>query len=118
MNILRKIMHQVGFIYKIIINLLVSESVKVKVKFTLEQAMNAHRGSRGIALLFLLTSVLDGGWVVSATPRPLYPWERPGTHCIGGWLGPGPVWMGAENLAPHRDLIPQTVWPVASELDI
>ena len=27
--------------------------VKVKVKFTLEQATKAHRGSRGIALLFL-----------------------------------------------------------------
>ena len=26
--------------------------VKVKVKFTLEQAMKSHRGSRGIALLF------------------------------------------------------------------
>jgi hypothetical protein len=21
-------------------------------------------------------------------PRPLYPWEGPGTHCIGGWVGP------------------------------
>jgi hypothetical protein len=28
------------------------------------------------------------GWVVNATPRPLYPWERPGTYCIGGWVGP------------------------------
>ena len=27
------------------------------------------------------------GWVVNATPRPLYPGERPGTHCIGGWVG-------------------------------
>jgi hypothetical protein len=27
--------------------------VKVKVKFTLKQATKAHRGSRGIALLFL-----------------------------------------------------------------
>jgi hypothetical protein len=27
--------------------------IKVKVKFTLEQAMNAQRGSRGIALLLL-----------------------------------------------------------------
>jgi hypothetical protein len=27
--------------------------VKVKVKFTLEQATKAHKGSRGIALLFL-----------------------------------------------------------------
>jgi hypothetical protein len=30
-----------------------SEHGKVKVKFTLEQAMKAQRGSRGIALLFL-----------------------------------------------------------------
>jgi hypothetical protein len=27
--------------------------VKVKVKFSLEKAMKAHRGSRGIAVLFL-----------------------------------------------------------------
>ena len=40
------------------------------------------------------------GWVVNATPRPIYPRERPGTHCIGGWVGPGPVWTGAENLTP------------------
>ena len=37
---------------------------------------------------------------VSTTPRQLYPRERPGTHRIGGWVGPGPVWMGAENLPP------------------
>ena len=29
------------------------------------------------------------GWVVNATLRPLYPRERPDTHCIGGWVGPG-----------------------------
>ena len=28
------------------------------------------------------------GWVVITTPRPLYPRSRPGTHCIGGWVGP------------------------------
>jgi hypothetical protein len=28
-------------------------------------------------------------WVVSFTPRPLYPRERaPGTHWIGGWMDP------------------------------
>jgi hypothetical protein len=28
-------------------------------------------------------------WVVSFTPRPLYPLERAsGTHCIGGWVDP------------------------------
>jgi hypothetical protein len=25
-------------------------------------------------------------WVVNVTPRPLYPRERSGTHCIGGWV--------------------------------
>jgi hypothetical protein len=25
--------------------------------------------------------------MVSNTPRPLYPRERPGTHCTGGWVG-------------------------------
>jgi hypothetical protein len=35
-------------------------------------------------------------------PAALYPQERPGTHCTGGWEGPGPVWTGAENLASTR----------------
>jgi hypothetical protein len=28
------------------------------------------------------------GWVVSTTPRPLYPREKPGTHRTGGCVGP------------------------------
>jgi hypothetical protein len=36
-----------------------------------------------------LTSALDGGWVASFALQLLYPRERaPGTHCIGGWVGP------------------------------
>ena len=35
-------------------------------------------------------------------PATLPPRERPGTHCIGGWVGPVLVWMGAGNLAPTR----------------
>ena len=27
-------------------------------------------------------------WVVNATPRLLYPRERSGNNCIGGWVGP------------------------------
>jgi len=38
--------------------------------------------------------------MVKATRRPLYPRERPGTVCIGGWVATGPVWTGVENLAP------------------
>jgi hypothetical protein len=51
-------------------------------------------GERGAALLFLDLGARRG-WVVSTTPRPFYPRERPGTHCIGG-----PVWTYAKNLAP------------------
>ena len=73
---------------------------------TLVQALRLCTGrtalkeSRGIALLFL-----DHGtrreWGVSVTPRPLF---SPGKDPVpfvqkAGWA-PGPVWTGAENLAP------------------
>ena len=63
-----------------------------------------------------LTSAIDGGgWVVSATPRPLYPREKEPVHIVyeeAGWV-PGPVWTDAENLAPPG-FDPQTIQPVAS----
>ena len=40
------------------------------------------------------------GWVVNATPRPLYPRERPVIHCIGRWVGLTAGLAGAENLSP------------------
>ena len=47
------------------------------------------------------------GWVISATPRQLYLRERPGTHYIGGWVGPraGLDWCG--KFRPHRNSIPR-----------
>ena len=38
-------------------------------------------------------------WVVSITPRPLYPGEITGTNCSGGWVGLRAVLDGTENLA-------------------
>ena len=54
------------------------------------------------------------GWVVNATPRPLYPRERPGTHCIGSWVGPrtGLDRCGKFRLPPGFN--PRTVQSVAS----
>ena len=46
------------------------------------------------------------GWVVNATPRPLYPQERPGTHCIGGWVGPRAGLDGCGKSRAHRDSVP------------
>jgi len=77
-----------------------------KVKCTLVQALRlctgrtTHRESRGIALPFL-DHGLRRWWGVSVTPRPLF---TPGKDPVpivqeAGWA-PGPVWTGAENLAP------------------
>ena len=54
------------------------------------------------------------GWVVNAAARPLYPRERSGTHCIGGWMGPraGLDECGKYRPPPGFDLL--TVQPVES----
>jgi hypothetical protein len=46
------------------------------------------------------------GWVVNTTPRPLYPQERPGTHFIGGWVGPRAGLGESGKSRHHRDSIP------------
>jgi hypothetical protein len=53
------------------------------------------------------------GWVVNATPQPLYPRERTGTCCIGSWVGLRAGLDGAENLAPTR--IPSPDRPARSK---
>ena len=77
-----------------------------KVKCTLVQALRlstgrtAHRGSRGIVLLFLTHSTRRG-WDVSVTPRPLFTTGKDSVPVVqeAGW-SPEPVWTGAENLVP------------------
>jgi hypothetical protein len=44
--------------------------------------------------------------VVNFTSRPLYPRERPGTRCIGGWVCPRAGLNGCGKSHPHRDSIP------------
>ena len=76
-----------------------------KVKCTLVQALRlctgrtAHRGRRGIALIFLEHGTRRR-WGVSLTPWPLF---TPGNDPVpivreAGWA-PGPVWTGEKNLA-------------------
>jgi hypothetical protein len=47
------------------------------------------------------------GWVVNTTPRPLYFWEGPGTHCTGGWVDLRAGLDGCGKPRPHRDSIPE-----------
>jgi hypothetical protein len=80
------------------------ELCKVKVKCTLVQALRlctghtAHRGSRGIAVLY--GHGTRRGWGVSVTPRLLFaPGKDPVPIVEEAWWAPEPVWTGAENLA-------------------
>ena len=47
-------------------------------------------------------------------PAALYPRERPGTHCIGGWVGPRAGLDECGNSHPPPGFDPRTVQPVAS----
>jgi hypothetical protein len=53
------------------------------------------------------------GWVVNAKPRSLYPPERPGAHCIGGWVAQ--VRSGqVRKVSPPPGFDPRIVQSVAS----
>jgi hypothetical protein len=96
----------------------VKVKVKVQVKFTLEQATKAQRESRGIYSFFNL-GARWGGW---STPRPgrFTPGKDPVPIVQAAGWAPGPVWTGAENLAPHRESIPgpSSLWRVAISTEL
>jgi len=46
-----------------------------------------------------LISALDGVGGRLNAPVALSPAKRPGTHCIGGWVGPSRAGRGEEHLA-------------------
>jgi len=52
-----------------------------------------------------MTAPLERGEWSAARPGLLYPWERPGTHCTGGWAGPRAS-LDGRKISPHRDSIP------------
>jgi hypothetical protein len=58
------------------------------------------------------------GWVVNATPRPLYSRETPSTHCMGGWVGSR---AGLERCVKSRHqpgFDPRTVQPAANRYTV
>jgi hypothetical protein len=71
--------------------------LRVKVKGPLYRTLMCKGEERYIALPFR-SSWHYKGVGCNATPRPPYPWKRPGTNFIG-WA-PASVWTDAENLAP------------------
>jgi hypothetical protein len=65
----------------------------------------AYSVGRGIAVLFLDLGARMG-WVVSTTPRQVYPRERHGIHCTGGWVGLRVGLNVCKKSRHHRDSIP------------
>ena len=54
-----------------------------------------------------MTAALEGGeWSAARPGRTLYPRERHGTHCTGGWVGPRAGLDRCGKSRPHRDPIP------------
>jgi len=93
---------------------------KKNIKCTLVLALRlctgptAHRGSRGISLLFRDRGTRSG-WGVRVTPWPLFTPGKdpvPIVHEVG-WA-PGPVWTGAEKMSPPLGFDPWNVQPVVT----
>jgi hypothetical protein len=88
-----------------------------KIKFGPRTGLDGPEAESWYNSTLSFTLALDGVGQHHA-PADLPPGKRPGTHCTGGWVGHGPVWTGAENLAPPPPsppgFDPRTVQPAAS----
>jgi len=81
-----------------------------KVKWSLYRPGVAQRVGRGIALLFHDRGTRRG-WVVSSTPRPLYPGEDPVPILKEAGRVPGPVWTGGKSRThPDRPARSQSLY--------
>jgi len=70
--------------------------MKQNVKFCIQRAMKAQRGSSRHSLTLSLTSSLDGVGDERHAPVDLPSGMGPGTHFIGGGWTPGLGWTSAE----------------------
>jgi hypothetical protein len=73
--------------------------VYTKVKFSLEQAMKAQWESSGIEQ------------VINPMPQQLYPWERLGTYCAGGWTDTRVILDKCRKADSHWNSIPKQCSP-------
>jgi len=61
-----------------------------------------------------MTTALDGVRDQRHAPAAIYPRERPGIHCAGGWVGPRAGLEQVRKISPPTGFDPRTVQPVAS----
>jgi len=94
-------------------------NVKAKCKVHPRTGYEDPKGEYRYTSTLSLTSALDGVGG-QRHPRPLYPWERPGTHCIGGWVGPRAGHEECGKSRPRRDSIhgPSCDWQVSMPTEL
>jgi len=78
---------------------------KGKGKVHPKRGHKSQEGEQRYSPSISLTSALDGVGGQRKAPAALLP-ERPGTHCIGGWVSPRAGLDRCGKLRPHRDSIP------------
>ena len=105
LNVLRRIQRD------IIIHLSKGKSHLVQV-LKLCTSRKAHRGSRGIAILFYDQRHCKGVSGQRHAPAALYTRERPGTLCTGGWVGPR-AGLDRCGKSPPPGFDPRIIQPVA-----
>ena len=88
-------------LYRVVYIRPLTESVKLKVKFTLEQATKVQRYSSTLSL----TSALDVVGGQRHAPAALPP-VKTRTHCTGGWVTPRSGLDECRKFHPHCDSIP------------
>jgi len=76
--------------------------------------MKTYWGNAGIAP-YILNLGIRCRWVVSFTPRPLYPWGKNPQYPVGGWVGPR---AGMDSMAKRKNLtvVPAGNWSPVSIL--
>jgi len=84
-------------------------------KWTLYQQVNLNREGGNVLPHSFLTPILGGGQRLTSTLRPLHLLKTPGTHLIGGWVGPraGLDFLEKRKSLPLRGFEPRIVEPVA-----
>jgi hypothetical protein len=65
-----------------------------------------HRWGVEVKFYTLFNLGAGWGWVLNATPRPIYQQERSDTHCMGGWVEPRDGLDGCGIPCSDTDLIP------------
>ena len=100
---------------KTVVKLRTRNSIRVKVKVKVKNRPWRPRGGVEVSL-YSLTSTLDGGWVVNATPRSgrLTPGKRRDTQCRGGGDGLQGRTGRLRKISPPTGFDPRTVQHVAS----